>query len=162
MQDTVLQNKTIWAFYNAGTLHRADKRVLINETADSRRNHDHPDWDPEWVKSNFFSLLRCSSPACQEYVHIVGTTDVQPSYDEEYGHCMEEFLYPLFISTCYCLVLSIFFSLFFSGQFKAESGHTVWNHEDKTACVVTPQPWLWSIGYWEKCKYIFLLIMYNT
>jgi hypothetical protein len=89
---------------NAGTLHRADKKVLINETTDSRRNHDHPDWDPEWVRSNFFTLLRCSSPACREYVHVVGTTHVQPSYNEEYGHCMEEFLFPLFINPSIVLI----------------------------------------------------------
>jgi hypothetical protein len=64
------------------------------ETADSRKAHSHPDWEPEWTRQRFSILLRCSH--CKEPVFAVGNIEVIEDHDDEHGWFLTDALSPAF------------------------------------------------------------------
>lgn len=46
---------------------------IQQETADSRKASDHPNYDVDWVKCTFAALLRCES--CADLVLVAGSTE---------------------------------------------------------------------------------------
>lgn len=59
-----------------GLLKRKEKKGLLEEeTAESRKLHEHPGWDPDWIRGRFAAILRCST--CAGLVVMAGSTEVE-------------------------------------------------------------------------------------
>lgn len=46
----------------------------LEETGWSKAEHNHEDWDPDWITERFYALLDCSVPDCGELVVVSGTS----------------------------------------------------------------------------------------
>jgi hypothetical protein len=64
------------------------------ETAQSRKDRDHPNWEPDWIRQRFSALLLCSK--CNEPVFLVGSIVTMEDYEEEFGWCFSDALTPSF------------------------------------------------------------------
>jgi hypothetical protein len=70
-----------------GNLAPMPGKLWIEETALSKEAHDHPNWEPDWVKQRFAGFLQCSSKACGEVASISGDTPVDYfEYQDEHEH----------------------------------------------------------------------------
>jgi Domain of unknown function (DUF4145) len=66
----------------------------VEETADSKENRNHSDWEPFWFKQQFSILLRCHK--CEEPVFSLGHTESVESDDEEHGRVFSDAIVPQF------------------------------------------------------------------
>ena len=72
----------------SGILHPKKDGFLFYETADSKKSHNHGDWDPEWVDYNYSLILECSNKSCRETVSSsgIGFVSVEQDYDSVTGY----------------------------------------------------------------------------
>ncbi|WP_329338476.1 DUF4145 domain-containing protein [Streptomyces sp. NBC_01352] len=68
-----------------GGLTLISESLIQEETAISKRNQSHPEWDPDWAHGYFSCLLRCQKPAC-DLVRVVGETGLYLLRSED-GYC---------------------------------------------------------------------------
>jgi hypothetical protein len=68
-----------------GYLNIVDESFSKKETKDSREIRDHPEWEPEYLKSVYSGVLECSNTSCKEVVSSsgVGWLEEEHFYDEE-------------------------------------------------------------------------------
>lgn len=61
--------------------------IDIEETAETKRVRDDPNFDHDWVRYQFLAKLRCPSNRCSEVVHCIGTGHVseEPEFDPYTG-----------------------------------------------------------------------------
>jgi hypothetical protein len=70
----------------AGTLALVQNSLTNQETAASRREHDHDAWEPDWIRSVFACVFRCNNDKCLEPVACSGFGQVDRfSYEDEDG-----------------------------------------------------------------------------
>src|SRR3989339_1932923 len=70
----------------SGILHPKKDGFLYFETADSKKGHNHEDWEPEWIEYTFTLILECSNKSCRETISCsgVGSTEMGYEYTNEY------------------------------------------------------------------------------
>jgi len=56
-------------------------KFSYEETGVSKRNHEHPDFEPEYMSFRFTSMLKCQKPSCQEVLSCNGTGHVQEVHE---------------------------------------------------------------------------------
>jgi hypothetical protein len=56
---------------------------IYYETAISKINQKHPDWEPEWEYYTYALILECSNKSCKEIVSSTGIGSIEMDY--EYG-----------------------------------------------------------------------------
>lgn len=62
-------------------------KVVMEETAQSKAQHDHPNWDPDWIVQRFAGFLQCGNNKCGEVASISGNSPVDyVDYHDEYEH----------------------------------------------------------------------------
>jgi hypothetical protein len=62
-------------------------KVFTEETALSKAEHDHPNWDPDWIVQRFAGFLQCGNKECGEVASISGISPVDyVEYHDEYEH----------------------------------------------------------------------------
>lgn len=67
--------------------------LLINETGPSKADHEHPAWDPDWMKHRFAGLLTCNFGNCGDLVAILGDVSIVEEHDYNYdGEPTQEFI----------------------------------------------------------------------
>ena len=66
-----------------GALALVPDSLRYEDTAESLRVLEGPEWEPEWLTQRFFALLRCTK--CKEPVLSVGDVKVEDDYDEDAG-----------------------------------------------------------------------------
>jgi uncharacterized protein DUF4145 len=67
---------------------------ITHELAESQKDHNHPDWEPYWIREKFYGNLVCNNKACKENVTIAGQTRVQEDYRDDYERQYTPFYYP--------------------------------------------------------------------
>ena len=68
------------------TIKQSDFRS--EETAQSKKERNHPDWEPEWLRFTFSAFLRCTS--CNELTVAVGEGKIHTFNDPETGERSDE------------------------------------------------------------------------
>lgn len=71
-----------------------DKKSLVTqETAGSRKDRSHDEWEPDWIRSVFACIFQCNNGNCTETVACSGSGSVQwyEYYDEEDGSAGERY-----------------------------------------------------------------------
>ena len=64
--------------WHCGTpLQTINDTFFSRETSDSIRNHEHPNWEPEYSVSVFSGLLTCTNTACAEKYSVIGTSRLE-------------------------------------------------------------------------------------
>jgi len=58
---------------------------VFRETAESKRQHDLEEWEPEWITYVFTAWAKCGYPSCGQECAISGTGGVEPEFDPEEG-----------------------------------------------------------------------------
>jgi hypothetical protein len=53
------------------------------EAGDSQRAHQHEAWDPDWIKTRFVVLFRCTNDKCGEVVTCSGDSEVSEEYSND-------------------------------------------------------------------------------
>lgn len=66
-----------------GRLTIKKKDFRSEETAQSKRERDHPHWEPDWLRYIFSAFLNCTS--CDETTVVVGDGRIDGFYDPETG-----------------------------------------------------------------------------
>lgn len=70
-----------------GNLSPMPDKLVIEETGRSQEEHDHPNWEPEWIRQRFAGFMQCSNKACGEVVSISGDAPVSVwEYQDEHEH----------------------------------------------------------------------------
>ena len=77
-----------------GALDVVKDSLSTEETANSKKHRNHPDWEPDWIENNFSILLRCNR--CKEPVFAVGNTQLVEDYVEDFGWGLVEAIVPQF------------------------------------------------------------------
>lgn len=81
-----------------GMLTLDTKSLNKQETATSRIDRFHDEWDPEWIRYVFACVFRCNNPNCTEVVACTGSGSVQyfhyPDEEPDLGNFAGEFFYP--------------------------------------------------------------------
>lgn len=62
---------------NKGVLKIIPDTLQSKETKASRRNQNHPAWDPEWITIIYSCLFECANPDCKEIVSSSGKGGVE-------------------------------------------------------------------------------------
>ena len=71
----------------------------FGETSESRKAHDDPSWDPDWIEYRFSVLLVCNNDRCQEPVSVAGNGKVHQVQTSSKGDSEYiEFFYPKHVS----------------------------------------------------------------
>lgn len=65
------------------------EKFQFEEPAESKRNHSHPDWEPEFIFYRFIGILRCSNTKCKELMTFTGSGGV--SYNSYFDYKGEGF-----------------------------------------------------------------------
>ncbi|MEW6711882.1 MAG: DUF4145 domain-containing protein [Candidatus Riflebacteria bacterium] len=74
-------------------LHAGKDDFKSFETEESKRNHSHDEFEPDWIVEHFLATLNCTNPKCKEKVLVTGQGRVRHSYVEDpYGNLSEEFI----------------------------------------------------------------------
>lgn len=70
---------------NRGVLESEQKNFKIFESSESKSNHTHNAWEPNWDYGAFIGFLQCNSSKCSEIVGIIGKMQVEEGqvFDEE-------------------------------------------------------------------------------
>lgn len=79
---------------NDGALAIVKNSLRVEETPESKKDHDNPDWEPDWMRQRFSVLLRCGH--CLEPVFAVGDIRLMEDYDDEHGWGLSDALVPTF------------------------------------------------------------------
>lgn len=70
-----------------GRVRRGDNQVVLVEPHHSKREHASDDWDPDWIRMSFTTMLICDQASCGEVVAVSGRAGVehycQYGYDGE-------------------------------------------------------------------------------
>lgn len=67
-----------------GQVRRGDNPVTLIEPNHSRREHGNEDWDPDWIRMSFTTMLECSNAACGEIVSV--SCHAAVDYYQHHGH----------------------------------------------------------------------------
>lgn len=84
---------------SGGYLNIVPDSLQYIETHESKKAHDHPAWDPDWIVFRFSALLKCQNNNCEEAVSVAGkgrVEMVQTSHSGDLDYI--EFFYPEFVS----------------------------------------------------------------
>lgn len=79
-----------------GILYLKDKMTL-EEMADTKHQHDHPEYGHEWVTYSFNAKLECNDKDCQEIVFMIGKATPEEVYLDEptqYQHQIVTYCFP--------------------------------------------------------------------
>lgn len=76
-----------------GTVRLTKNTVAERETAASKRERHHEDWDPDWLRYVFTAFAVCSHGTCKQDFAIAGTGGLEPDYDED-GQTWVDFFSP--------------------------------------------------------------------
>ncbi|MBR8007401.1 DUF4145 domain-containing protein [Burkholderia vietnamiensis] len=86
----------------SGHLRLLQDSLAERELSASRREHDHVDWEPDWIRGVFSCLFECNNEHCNEVVSCAGISKVAATevLDDEYGWVQqqEEHFYPDFFT----------------------------------------------------------------
>ena len=57
----------------------------VEETKESKKEHRHEAWDPDWIRYVYSCLLECTNPTCKDTVSNSGTgsVDIDIGYDDD-------------------------------------------------------------------------------
>jgi hypothetical protein len=66
-----------------GMVRRGNEAVLVKETEYSKINHTDENFDPDWIRESFATLLTCDNHVCGEIVAVSGRAGVEYVYDED-------------------------------------------------------------------------------
>ncbi len=69
---------------NSSTLKINKDKIIEEQTAESQKAHDHPDWGPEFIRNKFAAYLKCSN--CREIVMVTGDSDLNVELIYEPGN----------------------------------------------------------------------------
>lgn len=58
----------------AGSLGRPE--LDVEETAKTKRWHQHENWEPDWIRGYFYGKARCTRQQCEEFVILAGESRV--------------------------------------------------------------------------------------
>jgi hypothetical protein len=72
---------------NKGFIKPLKDAFKSKETSESKQQHEHDDWEPEWIRYRFSAILECEHEKCKDIVVCTGTGSVEP--DMEYNHLDE-------------------------------------------------------------------------
>lgn len=82
----------------SGHLHLLTDTLAERESSASRKEHNHSDWEPDWIRGVFSCMFECNNEHCKEFVSCAGTSRVAATeiMDDEYGWAQqqEEHFYP--------------------------------------------------------------------
>ena len=81
-----------------GSLVMVSKSLTCQETTESKRSHDDPAWDPDWIRYTFTAWARCGHLDCDQQFAIAGTGGVGPEMDYEGDMEWEDYFSPM---VCY-------------------------------------------------------------
>lgn len=75
-----------------GVLKSEKRKTLQEETFDSKKDHTHPDWEPEFALFRYTAILTCTNSACNDIVVCAGDGGYT-TVEDEHGndHPIEEF-----------------------------------------------------------------------
>ena len=69
-----------------GRVRRGDNPVALTEPHHSQREHATDEWEPDWIRMSFTTMLTCDSVSCGEVVAVSGRAGVEGYEDyNEYG-----------------------------------------------------------------------------
>ncbi|WP_144157946.1 DUF4145 domain-containing protein [Paraburkholderia sp. BCC1885] len=82
----------------SGHLRLLKDTLVERESQASQKDHDHVDWEPDWIRGVFSCVFECNNERCKEYVSCAGDSRVETTefLDDEYGWSQqqEENFYP--------------------------------------------------------------------
>ncbi len=64
-----------------GYVRRGENPVVLIEPHHSIREHSSEEWDPDWIRMSFTTMLTCDNASCGELVAVSGRASVDP-YEE--------------------------------------------------------------------------------
>jgi hypothetical protein len=82
-----LESKIEWTCpsCNSKSLKIDKDRFYFELTANSKIDHEHEDWEPEWDKYNFIGFLRCTNELCKEIISFSGYGNIEVTgYEYDY------------------------------------------------------------------------------
>lgn len=77
-----------------GILAFKDGEFHCEETIKSLSEHDHEEWEPEWIRSFFSGTLKCKN--CSEHYFVSGTGRVEYEWDDDGTIMAYDVYYPKF------------------------------------------------------------------
>lgn len=69
---------------NKGRVWRGDNPVVLIEPHHSSREHGTEEWEPDWIRKSFTTMLICDNATCGEVVAVSGRAGVE--YFQYYGY----------------------------------------------------------------------------
>lgn len=69
---------------NKGRVRRGDNIVVLVEPHHSVREHKTDDWEPDWIRMSFTTMLNCDNASCGEVVAVSGRAGVE--YYNHHGY----------------------------------------------------------------------------
>lgn len=75
---------------NKGRVRRGDNQIFLVEPHHSKREHGSDDWDPDWIRMSFATILICDNSSCGETVAVSGCAGVEYHYHYGYNGEPEE------------------------------------------------------------------------
>ena len=78
-------SKIKWPCPNCSSiaLKLSKKTIIKEETLESQKAHDHPDWGPEFIQEKFAGYLKCF--ACNDVIMFTGDSHLEPEMESEPG-----------------------------------------------------------------------------
>lgn len=68
-----------------GYLTSNNDSFIIEETSQSKNNHDREDFEPEWIENKFSCILRCNNIRCLDVVAVCGESFIEEKIYFEQG-----------------------------------------------------------------------------
>lgn len=68
---------------NKGRVRRGDNPVVLVEPHHSSRDHKIEEWEPDWIRMSFTTMLNCDNATCGEVVAVSGRAGVEHN---DYGY----------------------------------------------------------------------------
>lgn len=78
-----------------GVLKSNRTKSLFEETAGSKKDHAHDEWEFEYTQFRFAGLLHCTNSECGDIVSCTGTGGYTTLYDDEGNDSTHEEFKPL-------------------------------------------------------------------
>ena len=64
-----------------GTLIAEKNAIKIIESENSKKEREHENWEPEWIRGSFGGTFKCNNPKCSEKVLTIGSMNVEAGYE---------------------------------------------------------------------------------
>jgi hypothetical protein len=86
---------------NKGRVRRGDNPVVQVQSEHSKREKSDNDWEPDWIRRSFTTILKCDKGPCGEVVAVSGVAGVDeyhdhdPDFDEIYQSQFYTWLKPV-------------------------------------------------------------------